>query len=58
MIYFTKKNNHFSLRPDSFFIPRKRLVNPHTLVAQKVVDEVVLQRFQGEGVEFFLIEPY
>ena len=28
-------------------------VNPHTPVAQKVADEVVFGRFQGEGVEFF-----
>ena len=29
-------------------------VNPHTPVMQKVADEVVFRRFQGEGVEFFL----
>ena len=29
-------------------------LNPHTPVAQKVSDEVVIRRFQGEGVEFFL----
>ena len=27
--------------------------NPHTPVAQKIADEVVFRRFQGEGVEFF-----
>ena len=27
--------------------------NPYTPVAQKVADEVVFQRFQGGGVEFF-----
>ena len=27
--------------------------NPHTPVAQRVADEVVFRRFQGEGVEFF-----
>ena len=27
--------------------------NPHTPVAQKVSDEVVFRRFQGEGVEVF-----
>ena len=32
--------------------------NPHTPVAQKIADEVVFWRFQGEGVEFFLIEPH
>ena len=29
-------------------------LNPHTPVAQKVVDKVVFRRFQGEGVKFFL----
>ena len=29
-------------------------LNPHTPVAQKVADEVVFRRFQGEGVEFLL----
>ena len=29
-------------------------LNAHAPVAQKVADEVVLRRFQGEGVEFFL----
>ena len=29
-------------------------VNPYTPVAQKVVQEVVFRRFQGEEVEFFL----
>ena len=27
-------------------------------VKQKVADEVVSRRFQGKGVEFFLIEPH
>ena len=27
--------------------------NPQAPVAQKIADEVVLRRFQGEGVEFF-----
>ena len=27
--------------------------NPQTPVAQKIMDEVVFQPFQGEGVEFF-----
>ena len=30
------------------------LLNPHTLIAQKVANEVVFRRFQGEGIEFFL----
>ena len=28
------------------------VLNPHTAVAQKVADEVVFRRFEGEGVEF------
>ena len=28
-------------------------INPQAPVAQKIADEVVFQRFQGEGVEFF-----
>ena len=32
-------------------------LNPHTPVEQKVADEVVFRRFQGEGVEFFKIGP-
>ena len=28
--------------------------NPQALVAQKIADEVIFRRFQGEGVEFFL----
>ena len=35
----------------------KLILNPHTPVTQKVADEVVFRRFQGEGVEFFLIGP-
>ena len=31
------------------------LINPQAPVAQKVADEVVFQRFRGEGVEFFQI---
>ena len=26
--------------------------NPHTPIAQKIADEVVFRRFQGEGVDF------
>ena len=29
------------------------LINPLAPVAQKIADEVVFRRFQGEGVEFF-----
>ena len=32
---------------------RVDLRDRHALVAQKVADEVVFRRFQGEGVEFF-----
>ena len=28
-------------------------LNPQAPVAQKIADEVVFRRFQGEGVEFF-----
>ena len=38
----------------SFFI---EYLNPQAPVAQKVADEVVFGRFQGEGIEFFLIGP-
>ena len=31
----------------------KIIVNPNAPVVQKVADEVVFRRFQGEGVEFF-----
>ena len=31
----------------------KKLLNPHAPVAQKVAEEVVFRRFQGEGIEFF-----
>ena len=32
---------------------QKKLINPQASVAQKVADEVVFRRFQGEGVDFF-----
>ena len=34
------------------------IINPHTPVAQKNPDELVFRRFEGDGVEFFLIEPH
>ena len=34
------------------------LVNPQAPVAQKVADELVFRRFQGDKVEFFLIWPH
>ena len=33
-------------------------INPQAPVTQKVAHEVVFRRFQGEGVEFFLIGPH
>ena len=30
------------------------LFNPHAPVTQKIADEMVFRRFQGEGVEFLL----
>ena len=30
------------------------LINPQAPVAQKIADELVFRRFQGEEVEFFL----
>ena len=45
--------------PDTIIYLRARYpFNPHAPVAQKVADEVVFRRFQGEGVEFFLIGPH
>ena len=29
------------------------IFNPHTPVAQKIANELVFRRFEGEGVEFF-----
>ena len=49
----SKKVQETELREISLF----RAVNPQAPVAQKVADEVVFRRFQGEGVEFFLIGP-
>ena len=37
---------------------QKKLINPQASVAQKVADEVVFRRFQGEEVDFFLIGPH
>ena len=33
-------------------------VDPQAPVAQKIADEVVFRRLQGEGVEFFKIGPH
>ena len=37
---------------------KEMLINPHTPVAQKVAHEVVFQRSQNEGVQFFLNGPH
>ena len=36
---------------------RKVRLNPQAPVAQKITDEVVFRRFQGGGLEVFLIGP-
>ena len=36
----------------------KGKLNPHTPVAQKISDEVIFRRFQGESVEFFKIKSH
>ena len=36
----------------------KTWLNPHAPVAQKIADEAVFRRFQGEEVEFFKIGPH
>ena len=38
---------------DSDFRIAENNLNPQAHVAQKIADEVVFRRFQGEGVEFF-----
>ena len=41
------------LRCENIFPTFKILFDPQAPVAQKIADEVVFRRFQGEGVEFF-----
>ena len=43
-MYLIEIENHFSALE----------INPQAPVAQKIADDVVFGRFQGEGVEFFL----
>ena len=43
-------NNIDSIWERTFLLKQ---LNPHTPIAQKVADEAVFRRFQGEGVEFF-----
>ena len=50
--HVTQKNKKKQYR--ARFLNTELLFNPQAPVAQKVADEVVFQRFQGEGVEFFL----
>ena len=53
---FTQNEHEIKL---SQVIKRSQLfINPQTPVAQKVADEVAYRRFQGEGVEFFLVGPH
>ena len=40
------------LGPSLVFCLRIFIFNPQAPVAQKIADEVVFRRFQGEGVEF------
>ena len=42
-MYLIEIENHFSALE----------INPQAPVAQKIADDVVFGRFQGEGVEFF-----
>ena len=43
-----------NFRDLSQFVYNRHLsINPQTPVAQKIADEVVFRRFQGEGVDFF-----
>ena len=40
-------------RRSSSFLGVSNIFNPHTPVAQRVADKVIIRRFQGEEVEFF-----
>ena len=50
------KKFHLSPVANVFLSPV--LVNAQAPVAQKIVNEVVFRRFQGEGVDFFKIGPH
>ena len=49
---FVRKNGLLA-KSQSFELSAIFLFNPQAPVAQKIADEVVFRRFQGEGVEFF-----
>ena len=54
MIFEIKIYERKSLKPKkNIFKGRFLLINPQAPVAQKIADEVVFRRFQGEGVELF-----
>ena len=56
---FRKTLNRSKKRFESTSFPKSSFaVNPQAPVAQKVADELVFRRFQGEGVAFFLIGPH
>ena len=59
---FMKKNLEWSMIISNLQVKthnfEKTLLNPQAPAAQKIADEVIFRRFQGEGVEFFLIGPH
>ena len=42
-----------SSKVSSLLQNKSTIINPQAPIAQKIADEVVFRRFQGEGVEFF-----
>ena len=48
----------FEVRGKNYHNIIKDLFKPQAPVAQKIAEEVVFRRFQGEGVEFFQIGPH
>ena len=53
---FNSAEKNFSNEQEIFL--RIMHINPQAPVAQKIADELVFRRFQGEGVEFFKIGPH
>ena len=47
------KRDKIDLTSRKNFSKELKIINPQAPVAQKIADEVVFRRFQGEGVEFF-----
>ena len=45
----TEKKLRFSGGLTEYFPPNPQLVNPQAPVAQKIAEEVIFRRFQGEG---------